>query len=50
MDEQREAQEELAAIERETVDEAREQAHVWTDNDGLEWAQHVGAETERWSR
>jgi len=53
MDEVREEREELAALEAETVDDAREQntaRHFWTDDDGLEWAQHVGAETERWSR
>lgn len=53
MDEAREEREELAALEREDAEDAREQEaarHFWTDGDGLEWAELVTLETERWSR
>ncbi len=55
MDERAEQQLELAEIERDDVEDAHDtevarQRTAWVDDDGFEWAEHVGAETERWSR
>ena len=55
MDEQAEQQLELAEIERDDVEDAHvaeidRQRTAWVDDEGFEWAEHVGAETVRWSR
>ena len=53
MDERREEREELAALERDDVDDARrveEERRYWTNADGLEWAEVVMLESEAWSR
>ena len=51
MDEHREEREELAALERDDRETAREQERIeWTTHDGLSWAEYVSAETEAWSR
>ena len=52
MDETREAREELAALERDDRDAAREQAEAaayWQDV-GLSESERVAADTWRWSR
>jgi hypothetical protein len=52
MDERREAREEIAALERDERDDAREAADeraYWQDA-GLEHAERVTLETWRWSR
>ncbi len=55
MDERAEEQLELAEIERDDVEDAHtaevdRQRTAWADDDGFEWAEHVTAETARWSR
>ncbi len=55
MDERAEEQLELAEIERDDVEDAHDaevsrQRTAWVDDDGFEWAEHVTAETARWSR
>jgi hypothetical protein len=50
MDEQREARDELEALDRDTADEAREQEAERVYWQGLSWAESVTEETARWTR
>ena len=50
MDEHREEREELAAIQREDRDDARQTRQEWADEHELSLAQFVIFESEAWSR